>query len=241
MLNIAIVEDNKSDRLQLLNCLKTYENNKSDNLYSIKNYDDPLDFLDNCKIKIDLLFLDINMPYMTGMQLAKKLRENNQSMIIIFVTNMLQYAIEGYKVKAFDFLLKPIEENVFFRTMDRIIEMFNNSKTQNIIIKNNKCEGKIVLSVKDIFYIESSGHKVIYHTKQGDYEEWDTLNKVQKNLPKTMFSRSHVSFIVNLNYVSKVEKDEIYINSVVLPISRTAKKNFFAELAKFLGENIQDV
>lgn len=235
MRHISIVEDSKKDADALESQLARYALKTGDD-FLIDKFDDPRAFLQKIPSETDALFLDIDMPSMSGMQLARKIRETNKDVIIVFVTNMLQYAVDGYSVSALDFLIKPVNEQSVMRTMNKVIETLESREARSISIKNSR-DGRVMLvSAADIYYVEINRHRIVYHTKNGELHDWGSLDEIQDKLPKKTFSRCHVSFLVNLKYVSQIEKDSVTAGGDRLPMSRSQKKNFCADLAKYLGK-----
>lgn len=132
-MKIGIVEKEQKDADSLSSLLNEYQKSTgaSFDIFLFKN---AFDFLDK-KERFDLLFLDIMMPGIDGMSLANRIREFDESVIIVFVTNMSAYAIKGYEVNAFDYIVKPIAKTHLFKSLDRIIKIFSNKSSQTITIK----------------------------------------------------------------------------------------------------------
>ena len=235
MINISIVEDRKEDADALEFQISEYARNNGGE-FSVKKFDNPLSFLQNMPPRTDALFLDIDMPEMSGMQFAHKIRETDKNVIIVFVTNMLQYALDGYSVSALDFLIKPINYQSVLRTMNKVTETLGSREEKSISIKNS-VDGRVMLvSAADIYYVEINRHRIVFHTKIGELVDWGSLDVIQNKLPAKIFARCHVSFLVNLKYVSQIEKDTVVVGKDRLPMSRSQKKNFCADLARYLGK-----
>ena len=235
MIHITIVEDSKEDADALEMQLAAYARETGTET-AIAKFADPLAYLQNIPPQTEAIFLDIDMPAMSGMQLAHKIRETDKNVIIVFVTNMLQYALDGYAVSALDFLIKPINYQSVLRTMNKVTETLSSREEKSISIKNSVDGRVIMVSASDIFYVEINRHRVIYHTKLGELVDWGSLDVIQSKLPAKIFARCHVSFLVNLKYVSQIEKDTVVVGKDRLPMSRSQKKNFCADLARYLGK-----
>ncbi len=156
-----------------------------------------MSFLEPYAGDYDLIFMDIQMPYMNGMDAAHKLREIDQNVALIFVTSLGQYAINGYEVRALDFILKPIGYFDFVLKMSRAMQMLP-EKTSAVIMVNTTA-GVVKLIPNDLAYAESSGHHVIYHMKDGKtYEQYASLKSVEKELADFSFARMNSCYLVNL-------------------------------------------
>lgn len=186
---------------------------------------------------IDLLFLDINMPNLNGLEFSKTLPS---SIKIVFTTAYDQYAIEGFKVKALDYLLKPISYSDFLQAANRALEWFKRSEVQSsssensIFIKSGYRIEK--LEYKDILYIENQKDYVKFYL-EGQSEPISSLMNLQslaEKLPHNKFMRVHRSFIVNLDKVKTIERNTIVFGKVYIPVSETYRSDF----NKFMEQKI---
>ncbi len=177
--------------------------------------------------------MDIKMPGMDGLTCAHRLRKTDSSVILVFVTDMVQYAIDGYSVEAMDFIVKPITYDAFRRVVDKAANILSKRNNDEIVLKHNGVVRRVRIS--GIYYIEVQRHRIIYHTEEGEVEGWGSLESIMKSLPAGNFSRCHISFLVNLHHVQMVQDDDVIVAKTRLHISRRAKKSFLADLAKYLG------
>lgn len=235
MIRIAIVEDDDNDAALLTRLLGEYADARAQN-FSVARYADPQRFFDDCDSEPDIVFFDICMPGLSGMDAARKLRERHSKVIIVFVTNMVQYAVEGYSVQASDFIVKPANAASVSRVMDRVTVLADNNSDKTISVKDAVSGSISMLRVGDIYYVEVSLHRLTWHTSAGNIADWGTLDSVQGKLPTKVFSRCHVSYLVNLEHVKEVKKDQVTVGNDTLPVSRSQKKKFYADLATYLGE-----
>ncbi len=235
MYTIAIVDDEKS-------ILKDYEqlfarySDETKNQFNLTFFSDGLDLVQNYKSGYDVVFLDIDMQKLNGLQTAKKLREMDESAIVIFVTRLAKYAINGYEYNAFDFILKPLDYFTLQIKMQRILKLLDRRKSKNLTVRYNGTTK--VLDCVDIVYIESMGHNLIYHTKDGAFECPGVLAEAEKELKDYNFILCHRSCLVNVAYITDMKNDSIIINGIELPISRLRKKEFTAYLTNYIGKNI---
>lgn len=198
---------------------------------NILKFYDGVDLLKNWKKEIDLIFLDIDMQYMDGMSAAKKIREKNLDVAIIFITKLAHMAIKGYEVEALDFIVKPVEYYAFRLRFEKALTRFKHLRSSDkkicvSVIGGDKCFVKL----KDIYYIEIQGRKLSYHTKSGVIEENGRLYQLEETLTSAWFIYINRYTIVNIKYVSRVEESSVVVNGETLSLSRGKKKNVMAAL-----------
>ncbi|OEK03972.1 LytR/AlgR family response regulator transcription factor [Roseivirga misakiensis] len=173
---------------------------------------------------IDLIFLDIEMPEITGLALAKTIKDNTS---IIFTTAHRDFAVDAFDLKAIDYLLKPIRPARFKEAVEKYKQkqslagdkVRENEIDQYILVRADRKTVK--LSVSDILYIESFSDYLKIHSKKGLIVTRETLSKVQERLPENQFLRIHRSFLVHLKAISSFTKESIEIDGLELPISRS--------------------
>lgn len=234
MLRIAIVEDEQKEIDHLSKCLNTYFSSKSIG-FEINPFSTPLSFLNVFKGQFDLVFLDIEMPNCDGIEVARKIREIDNKAILIFVTNMVGKAIEGYTVQAYDFIVKPAPMERINKVMNDVIYKMSLHKERFIDIKSNGVIKKINIDL--ITYVEVYRHEVMIHIyNDASINAWTSLSEIEKALPEGMFARCNNSFIVNLNYVREIQKEDVLVDKSLLKISRSKKKEFISKFSKFMGE-----
>lgn len=238
MIKIAIVEDDKESTESLVNLLKKIQT-ELNVILSISSFPDGLAFLDTNNTNFDIVFMDIDMPIMNGVEASKKLRDTDRNVELIFTTALSQYAIFGYDVSASAFLVKPFTED------EKAIE-----RIKNIIVRKSEEEKNFFIFQKDkssikvlyneITYIESFNHYCVFHTKDNlSYKKTCSMKSVEEILTTFGFLRCDNSYLINPLYANKWEKDTVDINSKKIPISRSRRKEFFEKLALTLGEKYQ--
>ncbi len=187
------------------------------------------------KNKIDLIFLDIQMPGLTGIEFVKALAEPPA---IIFTTAYPQYAIEGYELNIIDYLLKPISFARFLRSVEKA-QSYLKAKTNNLNITNEfffiKCNGKIEkILISEVIYIEAMANYVIVHTNQKKYITYITFSGINKHLPEQHFMRIHKSYMVALAAIKTIDGDEIITSIARLPLA----KSFREQVMKRIGHKL---
>lgn len=235
MINIAIVEDEKNISQELKNYVKEiFEKNNFD--ICISCFENAKSFIDLFSSNYDLIFMDINMPIMDGMTAAREIRKTDDKVMIVFVTSLAQYAIKGYEVNAFDFILKPISYNSFSLKLRRVIDYFKKNNDSYLLVKNKITATKIKTS--DIKYIEVINHSLIYHTINGNLVATGSLKKVKDELMDLPFEFCNQCYLVNLKYVEKIEDFTVYVDGTKLQISHPRHKAFLHALNNYLRSSM---
>lgn len=211
-----IIDDEPSSQ----NVLKSFIN-KIDYLDLKQVCNDALEALEYLKnTSIDLLFLDINMPQLSGISFYKSLQNPPK---VIFTTAYSEYALEGFDVNATDYLLKPFSFERFVKAVSKIKNLKDNINS-SIIIKSDKKLHKI--KIEDILYIESLGDYIKVHLENYFLVVYKTLKKIYNELPKSTFIQTHKSFIINKNRLDYIEGNMVIINSIKIPLGQKYKKEF---------------
>ena len=201
--------------------------------FAIDAYPDAVKFLTAYRSDSDLILLDIEMPMMNGMEGARKLREIDPYVPLVFVTNMSCYAVKGYSVGAIDFIIKPVGFFEFKTMLDRVRKFISSVEDKDISVSSQGVIRRIPVS--RIKYVEVYRHKLTFHTVEGNVESWGSLQDVALQLPEEGFSRCNNGFIVNFKYVDYLEKEEVVIGNERLPISHLRRKDFVKEFAGWLA------
>ena len=232
MIQIGLIDDDL-DHLRLMKSFLTqYEKEEKVN-FSIKEFNDGLNFVEDYDGNLDVIFLDIEMPHMDGMTAAKKIREKDQALGIVFVTNMAQYAIHGYEVNAIDFIVKPVSYYVFTDKLNKAIRFSRLNMEKDFVIQTE--DSIIKLTSSQIIYVEKDKNYLVFHTKQGVCRSRGTISELEQQLSREGFSECINGCLVNLKYVTKMEKDTVWVDEVPLPITRRRKKEFKEDFMKYLG------
>lgn len=175
------------------------------------------------KTAYDILFLDIEMVGIDGIEVARQIRLVNKEVVIIFLTSHQELATEGYEVNAYRFLIKPLDIKKLKQTLDLL--KLEQAKDKKWIIKEM---GQIqVIKQKDIIYIEAQNNMLFICTRNGNIEIRQTLNEAEDALDKTLFYRVHRSYLINLNAVKLFDMKQVIMeNNKTISISRMRSKRF---------------
>ena len=227
MVNICVVDDNPDDIKILVDCLNKYAAECSKEI-QITCFESPIEFLENNVCNFDIMLLDIEMPGINGIETAKEIRQKDQNVGIIFVTNMAQYAINGYEVNASDFILKPIQYKSFIQKFEKALEWSRKRQSHSILL--NSTDGIHRIESSDIFAIIKEKNYLIFNTELGDFKERGTISDAIAILSKAScldsFGQISAGAFVNLAYVTTITKDSVTINDKILPVSRRMHKDF---------------
>lgn len=233
LITIAICDDEISVRMDLTEKLEQYSKEFGFKL-RILQFDDGRALLENYKAEMDLIFLDIEMQDMDGVTAAKKIREMDERVGIIFLTSYTKYALRGYTVGAMNYIIKPIHYIRLKREMERFLEKRKNEPQEYIAVSNEN--GKFRVLLKDLKYIETDSGGVILHTSEKEIPVNKSMKELEQLLPTETFQRCHTSFIVNMDYIDGAKKLEIQLlDGTVLPISQPKRKSFMEALTKYWG------
>ena len=229
---IAICDDDIS-QVDFLESILTPWLKINNILADIKKYSSAKSFLFDYESEkdFDILLLDIEMPEINGIELAKTVRKENHSLQIIFITGFYDYFSDGFDVSALHYLIKPVDEGKLFPVLDKAI---NNLKYRQRSVLINTQDADIKIPLSDIIYIEAENVFINIHTVNGVYRTRTPLTKFYENLDDS-FLKVHRSFIVSLSYVKKItKKDLTLISGDIVPISRGMYETVHSALIRYL-------
>lgn len=233
MIRIAIVEDEAAYAGQLEEFLHQYEAEKGER-FGIAHFSDGDGIVHNYKAQYDIILMDVQMKFMDGMSAAEEIRKVDSEVIIIFITNMRQYAIRGYAVDALDYVVKPISYFAFSQRLNKAVERVKRKVKQNILV--NIRGGMLRIAVTDIAYVESCGHTLVYHTVSGNYEGSGTMKDAEENLAQYNFFRGNKGYLINLTHVEGVQDGCAVVRGDKLLLSRARKPLFMEALTNYWSE-----
>lgn len=233
MLRIAVVEDDKNYAAQLKEYLEKYEKEKRRKL-TVTIFPDGEDIVTNYSADFDIILMDVEMTFMNGMTAAEKIRKKDSEVVIIFITNMPQYAIQGYRVDALDYVLKPLSYFAFSEKMDRAMTRLK--KTESRFIAVTTKGGKQKVDLANLCYVEVCNHDLMYHTVDGVCMAKGTIKEAEDALSGENFFRCNRCYLVNLEYVEHVQGGEVLVNGEKIQVSRGRKKAFLDALNDYLNE-----
>lgn len=234
MLRIATVEDDDSCAEQIMGYLERYGKEQGLEL-SVTRFRDGADIISPYPGGYDVIFLDIEMPRVDGMSAAEQIRAADEDVVLVFLTNMAQYAVQGYSVGALDFLLKPVEYDTFALKLGRVMGRVRSREARQALLSTP--EGTVKMDARKIYYVEVQDGILHYHTDQGVYKVRGTMQGAEKALAECHFIRCNYWYLVNLHHVSEVRNNMAVVAGEELEISRRNRKAFLHALTDYVGGN----
>lgn len=232
MYRVAIVEDDKNFVEELKNHLLQYAQEEGLE-FQISAFYDGAEILENYAPVYDLILLDIEMPKVGGMETAEKIREVDEDVVLMFITNMAQYAIHGYEVGALDFVMKPVTYYTLSMKLKRALKRVQKKELPSILL--NLSDGVKKLEVRQIYYVEVQNRMLHYHTDEGEFVVRSSLQAAEQTLPSNVFAKCNHWYLVNLMHVTAVRKNTAYVGEYELEISRRNRTGFLKALAEYMG------
>lgn len=238
MLRIGICDDQSIAREALCFELeKLLIEGEEEIVYEFSTGSGAVNWLRNHPGEIDLLFLDVEMEGVNGMQAAEQIRGFNQELMIVFVTGYADYVFDGYRVNALDYMLKPVKKERLQEVLGRIRKQISERTEKEYIIKN--AEGTYRFPLRDISYFYSDKRKVTLVCQEKEYAFYGKLDEVAEKL-SNYFVRIHQRYLVNPDKVDYIGTDCVMMAVHKLPVSRAMKEQAMAGLAKaMLGRSIE--
>lgn len=232
MLRVAIVEDDAASIREFKSCFERYSQETGEN-FLLSEFHDGDAILSKYKAEYDVILMDINMPLLDGMTAAQQIRKVDAAVKIVFVTSMPQFAIQGYKVGALDYILKPVSYPVFSDTIRRAIESAAQEKKKYIVIPVKG--GKQKLDVSRLLYAEVVDHDLIFHMKEGDIHGKGTIRQLEEELAGHFFFSCNKGFLINLAHVDALVGNNVFIGGIKVPVSRLRKKELMDRLNQYMS------
>ena len=232
MIRIAIVEDEEVYSRQLEEYLNTFMRESGETI-SYRVFRNGEQLLFDYQPDYDILLMDVEMPGMDGITAARKVREQDQEVIILFITNMAQYALQGYTVQARSYLLKPVNYYGFAMELQGAIDTLAKRRTSALLVLGE--DGLQKVRIGDILYIESRKHDLFIHTAAGVIRIRESMRNMEARLEGYYFVRCNVSYLVNLVYVNGIREDDVIVGQERLPVSRQKRKAFIRALSLYIG------
>ena len=232
MIRIAMVEDEAAVREQLQGYIQRYTRQYGTE-FAVTEFSDGVEILDAYRPVYDIVLLDVEMKHLDGMETARRIRALDADVVLIFITNMAQYAIKGYAVGALDYVLKPVPYFAFSQQLQKAVEKVNRHARHYLAVP---VEGGLRrLDTVQIYYLESEGHRVHFYTEDGEFTAPGALKTFEEKLAACPFARCNSGYLVNLAQVRGVQQGVVEVGPYELQVSRPKRKSFLAALADYIG------
>ena len=235
MINIGVCDDESVHRNRikeiLLDILKTF------NLeYKIYEYDSGESLLENYPSNLDILIIDIQMKSINGMDTARKIRENDDDVEIIFMTSFAEFMQDGYEVRAYRYLLKPINENKIMKHITPCIKDIMRKRSNYITLNTRNYIDRV--KIDSILYIETNRPNVLIYTNDNIYSIKMSMSKIEKELKDCGFFRCHASYMINLSKVESMYGNTVIVGGKDIQISKYRVKDLKLAITNILGDII---
>lgn len=230
MRNIAIVEDEDLAAQALIDHIKQYEAQTGQS-FQIFRFANGADFLQDYRTVYAVVFLDVQMPKMNGLETALQLRRCDKNVSIIFITNLVQYALKGYEVDAVSYLIKPVSYYDFSMKFKKALDIYLLNEDRSFTV--NTPGGLCRISTDKLMYVEIMNHRLFYHLIDDVIEMTGVLSGVEQQLSRFGFLRCNKCYLVNPKFIVKVKGSTVQVGDNLLQISRPRRAAFLAELANW--------
>lgn len=229
---IAVVEDDEEYRRTIGEYLDRYASEKGRE-FSLSFFANAKSFIEDYRPNYDLILMDIELPDGNGMSVVRKIRGIDPKVLVIFVTNMARYAVKGYEVEAFDFIVKPVTYPNFSVKLGRALERLDIHKNTDIWV--NTKGGKCRIRLDKLKYVEVMKHNVVYHTTEGDVVTIGSMKNAVEQLKDEPFELCNRCYLVNLAFVEEIKQFQIVVGGEELLMSHLKRADFLKKLNRYLS------
>ncbi len=238
VVTVAIVEDNPRDCDALADYLRRAAESGDFELPAqdvrVLTYPDGVSFADAlASERIDVALLDIEMAPLNGIEVARRIRAAGDDMVIIFVTNLFQFALEGYEVQALDFLVKPVRYRGFVAAMSKALQVIERRRPRYIKLEFGRSQS--LVDVASITYVETQRKRLVVHTRGGTDHCASSLKVIAQKLEPYGFAMPHQSYLVNLAHVERIDAANLVVAGDSVPLSRYRRASFMQAFTSYIG------
>ena len=231
-MKLAVVDDEKKMTELLSDYISRFAEEKQMPV-QVSVFHHPNDFLTKYTKDYDLVLMDIEMPGLNGIETARELRKMDARVVLMFITHMAQYAINGYEVEAVDFIVKPVSYPDFAMKLAKALRYVKRNEEKRLVL--NTPDSVVHISLGDIYYVEVIRHYLVYHTVSGNYTVRGVLKEMDELLAEYHFVRSNHCYLVNLKYVESITGNLVKVAGDELQISRNKKTEFMMAFTRYVG------
>ncbi len=239
MITIAICDSDMNSRAQLQQYCQRIEAELHLPI-NCKVYNTGEELLNMISPDIDIVILEAQLSDMSGLEVAHRIRANNASVQLIFVTTQIEAAVESYRVQAADFILKPVEYESILHAFSAMVHKLEHNQEEHVVFRT--ATQWVRLPINSILYVESARNKAVIHTVISTYEMYITMKEVENQLDSARFFRCHSGYIVNMsNVVSVNGLNAVMIDGAVISISKYRRREFMERIAPGREETLKKV
>ncbi|HEY0187566.1 MAG TPA: LytTR family DNA-binding domain-containing protein [Cellulomonas sp.] len=238
MIRVAVVEDDPDDARRLTDFVQRYSDESHQPL-QVTTYSDGEDLVTGYRAGFDIVLMDVEMAGMDGLTAAAHIRRIDQAVVIVFITNMAQYAIHGYTVDALDYVLKPIAYFAFSQRLRRAVARVRRREDRFLVINARGTVNRVPVS--SVLWIESRRHRLIYHTTDGRHESTTrSMKQVEEELRTEHFFRCNKCYLVNLGVTKGLEHGyAVLTDGTRVAVSQSKQRDFLRALTGYAGEAVR--
>lgn len=230
MWRIAIVDDEAAARERMKAYFDRFSKEESVP-FQLNFFENAALFLTHYKPVYDIVLMDVDMPGLNGMDAARRLRELDETVVLMFVTNLAQYAIHGYEVSAVDFVVKPVNYSKFAFKLKRALKLVPTKNVPMVLLKTE--DATVSVELGQVIYVEVQGHNVFYHTTKETYRTRGSLKQTEETFDDPQFFLCNKCYLVNLAFVEEVQGSTVVVAGEEISVSRPKKKAFMEALAAY--------
>ena len=232
MIRVAIVEDDAEVQGVLQEYVRRYTRQYGTE-FEVTVFADGVDILEDYRAVYDIIFLDVEMKHLDGMTTAERIRQMDADVILIFITNMAQYAIRGYSVGALDYVLKPVSYYAFSQRLGRAVERVARRARHFLQINAHGTAHKLDTSA--IYWIENCGHDLVFHTAEGEVTAPGSMTETEEKLAQDSYFRVNKGCLVNLEHVDRMDGEDAVVHGDRVPLARARRKAFLDALNDYIN------
>lgn len=230
-MQVAIVDDDAEMRHQLSEYVRRFGDESGTQMATVL-FPSGDELLRDYRQEHDIIILDVDMPGRNGMDTARQLRLSDTDTVILFVTNIAQYAINGYEVDAVDYMVKPVGYYDFSLRFQKAVRRVKTDVGRRLALETS--EGIARIAVADILYLESQGHYVIFHTKGNSYRVRSNLKDHEEELRSLNFRRTHKSYLINLQHLENILASDVIVAGEKVPLGRSHRDAVISDFMQYI-------
>lgn len=230
-MRIAIVDDEHPERELLQGYLQRYAREYGGS-FEVDTFASADALLSNYSMIYDILIFDIDMPGTNGIEAARQIRRMDRNTVLIFITNIAQYAINGYEVDAVDYIIKPIGYYDFALKFQRAISKAVQSKQTYLLLET--VDGTRRVDIAEVVYVEALSHYLIFHLEQEQFRVRGNIRDYEQRLRPYNFCQIHKSFLVNMEFIKEIRTGELMVNETTLSVGRVYRDQLLQRYFKFV-------